>query len=642
MNFQEEFISQFGDRYKNLHLKSVVVQKGEGKAVVTFLYPSSAKELDEGEKREISDFLRAKLALEKVTLRVKFMRVFVEKRLIMKAIAEYFDKKFKLVTSYLSPDSFSFNITPIDVQVEVELSSRLNTYFLEHHIQADLAQHLKDNFLVDFVISLRENPALVDEVDIENVQMKATYKVTQRYSVEILKNIAGTSMLPKSVVAEIERQNEIKRKREKEQKAAEKLASKTKKAGKNCGTENSTQENEAQGSGATVKGTAENSAQENYAAENGVSSEKVVVDGIEIEVPDEEREFFDEAMSAAEMQVNIPRVVHPEYINTIKSERSNVLVCGFLRDITRREFIIKNGKHAGQEKSYFNFSIQDPRGRLDCIYFSPKAYVQNMDALEEGMFVAAHGDVRRNQMGKLQLYADKLALAQKVLRTENGLSSNFDENGVASTGKPQNSARWEDVAKGHVVEIEKITALEQGSMFAQKAKYNSKIMGKTIVVFDIETTGLDRERDQIIEIGAVKIENGNIVERFSSFVKPTTRIPYDVTKLTGITNEMVEDAPPVELVIRDFYEFTRGCTISGHNVIEFDMHFIRREGQNLGLNFDNDIIDTLNEARVARLKTSRFNLATVTKLLGISLEGAHRAWNDAFATAQVLLKLNMA
>ena len=80
--------------------------------------------------------------------------------------------------------------------------------------------------------------------------------------------------------------------------------------------------------------------------------------------------------------------------------------------------------------------------------------------------------------------------------------------------------------------------------------------------------------------------------------------------------------------------------LSGHNVIGFDIKFIRREGESVGLVFDNELIDTLNEARMAKLKITRYNLGTVVKALGLTLEGAHRAWNDAYATAQVLLKLN--
>ena len=243
-----------------------------------------------------------------------------------------------------------------------------------------------------------------------------------------------------------------------------------------------------------------------------------------------------------------------------------------------------------------------------------------MGALEEFMYVLMQGDVNLNKMGKLSLYIKKIALAQKIEQEE----------------KPK------IVYQGKVVEIEKLPAMEQDTMFGRMINYNNKIAGRTIVVFDIETTGLNPDVDQIIELGAVKIVDGNIIEKFSTFVKPTKKIPSDVVNLTGITDKMVENAPPIEFVLRDFYDFTRDCVLCGHNIIGFDIKFIKREAENIGLDFDNEIIDTMNEARVSNLKTSKFNLGTVTKLLGISLVGAHRAWNDAFATAQVLLKLNEA
>lgn len=221
---------------------------------------------------------------------------------------------------------------------------------------------------------------------------------------------------------------------------------------------------------------------------------------------------------------------------------------------------------------------------------------------------------------KLVLYIDKLALASE---TEQLLQEEEDD---VQTYKP--------------VEIERLGALEQDNMFGEVDKYNAKIMSSNIVVFDVETTGLNPEIDQIIELGAVKIERGNIIEKFSTFIKPTIEIPYEVTELTHITNEMVEDAPPIEQVIKEFYDFSRDCVLCGHNIINFDIKFIRRFGRLQNLEFDNNLIDTMNEARVSRLKISRFNLGTVTKALGIELKGAHRAWNDAYATAQVLLKLN--
>lgn len=511
MNFEQDFYSTFGEKYDYLHLKEVVVNKHEGKCVVTFLYPSSEKDLKDEDKKEIIDWLNENLKFESLKLKVKFLKTYLEERLILKAVQTFFEKHFKLITTYLNKENFSVKITPIDVVVDIELSARLNNFFSEHKIVGKLSKFLKENFLVEFVVNLIENQNIIDEVDIENVQMKTTYKAPQRYNVEIVKEVVGKDIVPK-----------------------------------------------------------------------------------------------------------------PEYISFITKPKTSVIVAGFIKKIERKDFTIKKGVREGQTKAYFNFQIADRKGKLDCIYFCPKKNEKNMEALEEFMFVLLHGDVRLNQLNKLCLYVDKIALAAETEKKEDFVS--------------QNVVKFE----GTVVEIEKITALEQNSMFELKSKYNNKISGRTIVVFDIETTGLDPNTDQIIELGAVKIENGNIVEKFSTFVKPTKKIPYEVVKLTGITDEMVEDAPPIDLVIKDFYEFTRGCVLCGHNMIGFDIKFVRREGDILGLVFDNELVDTLNEARVARLKISRFNLATVVKALGLTLEGAHRAWNDAYATAQVLLKLNEA
>ncbi len=508
MNFQQEFNAEFGDKYENLQLKDVVVKKREGICTITFLYPSTAKELTDLDKRDITNWLNQNLNFEKMQLKVKFMRVFLEERLIRKAIQNYFESKYKLIINYVNDDNVSIRITEIDVLIDIELSSRMVEFFGEHKITQELAKFLKDNFLVEFVINLIENPNLIDEVDIENVEMKTRYRVAQRYNVEIIKDVIGSGTTPK-----------------------------------------------------------------------------------------------------------------PEYLSFITSPKNSVIVAGYIKKIERKEFIRKTGKHAGEPKAYYNFQIADGKGRMDCIYFCPRKNEKDMDALEEFMYVLVHGDVKFNQMNKLCLYIDKLALATEVQKKEETIKEEYKH-------------------EGPVVQIEKLTAMEQDTMFEHVDKYNKKIIGRTIVVFDIETTGLDPATDQIIELGAVKIENGNIIEKFSTFVKPTKKLSYEVVNLTGITDEMLEDAPPVDLVIKDFYEFSKGCVLCGHNIIGFDIKFIRREGENVGLVFDNELIDTMNEARVARLKISRFNLGTVVKALGLTLEGAHRAWNDAFATAQVLLKLN--
>lgn len=510
MNFQQDFSMAFGDKYTNLQLKDVMVKRRDGVCTITFLYPSTVKEMADTEKTEIVEWLKSNLQLEKMELKVKFMRVFVEEKLILKALQTFFDKRYKLVTSYVTVDNFKIEITPIDVVVDIDLSPRMVNFFEEHKIANELSKFLKDNFLVDFTLKLNQNDQFVDDVDIENVAMKTTYRLPKRYTVEIVKDLVGFGITPK-----------------------------------------------------------------------------------------------------------------PEYLSFITGPKESVIVAGFIKKIERKDFIAKSGKHAGDQRTYFTFQIADGKGKLECIYFSSKRNVAVMEEVQECDFVLLHGDVKVNQLGKLCLYVDRASLAT-----------------IPEKEEPDEVAEQKFVPTGKVVEIERLSSLEQDSMFEQKDRYNAKIMGKTIVVFDIETTGLDSENDQIIELGAVKIENGNIMEKFSTFVKPTKKIPYEVVNLTGITQEMVEDAPPVELVIKEFYDFTRGCTLCGHNIINFDLKFIKREGENQNLAFDNSIIDTLNEARTSRLKIARYNLGTVTKALGISLEGAHRAWNDAYATAQVLLKLN--
>lgn len=160
----------------------------------------------------------------------------------------------------------------------------------------------------------------------------------------------------------------------------------------------------------------------------------------------------------------------------------------------------------------------------------------------------------------------------------------------------------------------------------------------TYVVFDIETTGLSSRNDKITEIGAVKIKNGMIVDRFSQLINPEKEIPQVVVELTGISNAMVENEPTIEEVILKFYDFTKDAVLVAHNA-KFDISFIRREYANNNLVFNHPILDTLVLARATMTDMKRFNLGTLCKNLGVSLVGAHRAVNDAEATAEVFIKL---
>ena len=159
----------------------------------------------------------------------------------------------------------------------------------------------------------------------------------------------------------------------------------------------------------------------------------------------------------------------------------------------------------------------------------------------------------------------------------------------------------------------------------------------TYVVFDIETTGFSAIKDKIIEIGAVKVKEGEIVDRFSTFVNPQRPIPYEITKLTGIQDEMVLSAPTIEEVIPDFLEFIGDAVLVAHNA-SFDVGFLAQQCRYLDIYPEFVSVDTVALARVLLPTLAKFKLNNVAKALNISLENHHRAVDDAGATAEIFVK----
>ena len=159
----------------------------------------------------------------------------------------------------------------------------------------------------------------------------------------------------------------------------------------------------------------------------------------------------------------------------------------------------------------------------------------------------------------------------------------------------------------------------------------------TYIVFDIETTGFSSIRDSIIEIGAVKVQDGRIVDRFSTFVNPKRPIPFEITNLTSITDEMVMDSPGIETILPQFLEFVGDGVLVAHNA-GFDVGFVEQNCRNLGLDDHFIYVDTVALARVLLPTLSKYKLNIVAKALNISLENHHRAVDDAGATAEIFVK----
>lgn len=157
------------------------------------------------------------------------------------------------------------------------------------------------------------------------------------------------------------------------------------------------------------------------------------------------------------------------------------------------------------------------------------------------------------------------------------------------------------------------------------------------VVFDIETTGFSAVNDRIIEIGAVKVEGGQIVDRYSTFVNPERPSPFEIEKLTGIHDGMVEDADVIEDILPKFMEFCQGCIMVAHNA-EFDMSFIKENCRRQGIERKFTVVDTLAMARSLLPDLKNYKLDTVVEAVGGSLENHHRAVEDAESTADIFVK----
>ncbi len=314
----------------------------------------------------------------------------------------------------------------------------------------------------------------------------------------------------------------------------------------------------------------------------------------------------------------------PELIKHQETPKQGVILAGFVSNLNCREYVAKSGKLKGQNKKLYSFTLDDGK-KIDCVYFCARVNEKNMESLENDMFVLCLGNLEYGLTGKLTYYPKNIAYASQKEKLTDVIEE--EEKSTIDSHK-------------QIVFAKKYNYTMQSDLFMEEIKHNDFIMNNTFVIYDLETTGLDHQNDEIIEIGAVKIENGEVTEYFSSFVKPKKPIPAEATKINNITNDMVKDAPEIADVLIDFYRFCQGSTVGGYNSDDFDNKFIKAAAKKVGFNFDTTFIDVLILARQSKITPRNFKLISVCQFLGIDLVDAHRAYNDAFATAKVLLKLN--
>lgn len=301
----------------------------------------------------------------------------------------------------------------------------------------------------------------------------------------------------------------------------------------------------------------------------------------------------------------------------VASPIENVVICGEVTSIQKKTYkrkVTKNKEEMEIERTFYNFSIKNDNKVLYCSVFPKQHDEIKGDLIEVGMKVCCYGSFREFN-GKLNFTANSIARCD------------FKREEIKSGFKHVNE-------NYHTVFPEKYVDYEQAGLFDD----DTKTFEGTFVVFDLETTGLDATKEEIIEIGACKVVNGRIDETFSTFVKPTKRIPKEITELTSINDDMVKDAPTINYVMPDFYKFCDGATLVCQNVA-FDTSFIHNISKKLSYNFNHPTMDTMVMARQKLPGLKNYKLGTIVEKLNISLENAHRAIDDATATAKAFIKL---
>lgn len=280
----------------------------------------------------------------------------------------------------------------------------------------------------------------------------------------------------------------------------------------------------------------------------------------------------------------------------------------------------------GYQRKLYKFTLEDFTSSVSCVFFSNKENQAKLEKLEQGSEIIVKGALEEDKYsGGVSLRVKNLAYCK--------LPEQFEELIVYRKEKPF----YEFVSPESFVEYK-----QDNLMNFMEVKEVPKILKDNVFVcFDFETTGTKYyEGDKIIEIGAVKIVNGKITEKFQSMVDPEGRkIDPKAQEVNKITEEELIGAPTPDQMLQDFYKFAKGTTLIGHNIKGFDMIFLVGEGNRCRWKFDNEVLDTLELARKYIFGVKNYKLGTLCEKLGVKLENAHRAIYDTIANAEMFIKI---
>ena len=354
-------------------------------------------------------------------------------------------------------------------------------------------------------------------------------------------------------------------------------------------------------------------------------------------------------------------------ISSISGDSGRIVVWGDVFDIEKK--VTKSG-----DKNIFTIDITDYTGSTTAKVFNSIKESAVIDNIKKGDTIVVQGDVEYDKYaGELVVNARSIGTAQKVKVVDNAekkrvelhMHTNMSQmDAVTSAGDLVNRAyQW-----GHKAVAITDHGVAQAFPDAMKAadkinKDEEKIkiiygveayfmddlvesvkgdadtgFDGTFICFDIETTGLSAARDKITEIGAVKVENGVITDTFSTFANPEMPIPQKITQLTGITDDMVKDAPSQSEAVSAFLEFAGDNVIVAHNA-PFDTSFIAKACEDMGREYNYTSIDTVAISRAILTDIKNCKLDTVAKFLRLGDFNHHRATDDAEMLARIFINL---
>ena len=319
----------------------------------------------------------------------------------------------------------------------------------------------------------------------------------------------------------------------------------------------------------------------------------------------------------------IPR--YATYMSDWENQTEPYAVCGTITFIEEKHYIRHVEKtNTDEERSRFSITLADATGNIRMTYFPKKATIEKVKELKVGDSIVVSG-VNEEYNGGLSFKASKINL------------------GRCPDGFEPEKRKSKPVPKFyHAVFPEPCVDYTQADFFAN-TELPDCLKNNVFVVFDFETTGLNYlpstgRMDKIIEIGAVKIVNGSIEEKFSSFVACKDRLSPEIVALTGITDADLVGAPDISQVVADFYKFTEGAHLVGHNV-NFDYNFLRYYAEENRYSFEHKRYDTLAFAQeLLAGKVSNYKLNSVAEYYGFTFNH-HRAFDDAFVTAKCFIEL---